>query len=145
MMFEKVVPRGRIALPVPLFYTKNPWCRHRCTQVFFWWIQNADARGKQMEVLVKYVGDVVWRTHTSKLRCGAIDRRSRVNDVAKNAGQDIMQSREKESKADSGNGVLTKRECGRLGSGIAFGKVRDCGGGAGCMLGCVLALAFGCR
>lgn len=68
--------------------------------------------------------------------------RSRVNDVAKNAGRDIMQSRDRSREDDSWNSVC-RSEC--VVGDVACGRVRDSGGGAACGLGCALALAFGSR
>lgn len=83
-------------------------------------------------------------THAwSELRCDAMDRRSRVNDVAKNAGRKILCKAEKKVKSRLSKCMVD--EANVVGSIDAIDRVRDCSGEAGCVLRCVLALAFGNR
>lgn len=144
-MLEEIVPIGQIALPGAVVLYQEPLVSPPMYPSLFWWIQNADARGKQIDILVKCVGGVVKRAHRSGLRCEAMDRRrrSRVNDVAKNAGRDIMQSREESQRPVVE--IFGGQSESVVGDGVARGRVRECGGGAGCVLGCALALAFGSR
>lgn len=79
-------------------------------------------------------------THAwSELRCDAMDRRSRVNDVAKNAGRKILCKAEKKVKSRLSKCMVD--EANVVGSIDAI----DSSGTGGCVLGCVLALAFGNR
>lgn len=68
-----------------------------------------------------------------------------MNDDAKNAGRDIMQSRERSQRPVVGK-IGGRSEC-VVGSDVceSCSRVRDGGGGAGGVLGCALALAFGSR
>lgn len=72
-----------------------------------------------------------------ELRCDAMDRRSRVNDVAKNAGPEILCRAEKKVKNRLSKCMVD--EANVVGSDVAVDRVRDCE----CVLGCVLVLAFG--
>ena len=80
----------------------------------------------------------------SELRCDAMDRRSRVNDVAKNAGREILCRAEKKVVKSRVSKCMVD-EANVVCSDVAVDRVRDCSGEAGCVLGCVLALAFGNR
>ena len=78
-------------------------------------------------------------THAwSELRCDAMDRRSRVNDVAKNAGREILCRAEKKVVKSRVSKCMVD-EANVVGSDVAVDRVRDCE----CVLGCVLVLAFG--
>ena len=80
-------------------------------------------------------------THAwSELRCDAMDRRSRVNDVAKNAGREILCRAEKKVKSRLSKCMVD--EASVAGSGVAIDRVGDC---SGYVLGCVLDLTFGNR
>ena len=68
-----------------------------------------------------------------------MDRRSRVNDVAKNAGRKILCKAEKKVKSRLSKCMVD--EANVVGSIDAI----DSSGTGGCVLGCVLALAFGNR
>lgn len=58
-----------------------------------------------------------------ELRCDAMDQRSRVNDVAKNAGPEILCRAERKSEADCRNVWLTKRMWSAV---LLLLIVRDC-------------------